>query len=122
MTAGVIAGDGNAAAVAKIERLTVYKSPTCGCCKVWIKHVNQAGFKTATEQPANLNDVKSELGVPPQVRSCHTAVSESGYVFEGHIPAKLIKRFLADPPDDALGLTVPGMPVGSPGMESGGRF
>lgn len=102
--------------------VTVYKSPTCGCCKVWIRHIEDSGIETITEEPDDLNGLKTRLGISPRVRSCHTAVTADGYVFEGHIPAKLIKAFLANPPDNALGLTVPGMPVGSPGMESGDRF
>ena len=102
--------------------LDVYKSPTCGCCKVWIDHLEERGFRTKIHHPADMDRVKKAYGVSPRYRSCHTAVSEDGYIFEGHIPAHIIKRFLDDSPEDAIGLTVPGMPVGSPGMESGDRF
>ena len=99
--------------------LTVYQSPTCGCCKEWVEHVEERGFNAHNEYPQNLWGLKRELGLQDQYASCHTAVSESGYVFEGHIPAHLIHQFLQAPPEDALGLAVPGMPMGSPGMERG---
>ncbi len=102
--------------------MLVYKSPTCGCCGDWIKHMEGAGFALKSEHPEDLAGIKTQLGIAENVRSCHTAVSPQGYVFEGHIPARLIQQFLASPPEDAIGLSVPGMPVGSPGMESGDRF
>jgi len=108
------------ASVEKIS-LDVYKSRTCGCCKKWVNHVEAFGFETAVHHPANLNKVKSDRGISPRYQSCHTAVSKEGYVFEGHIPAELIQRFLANPPANAIGLAVPGMPAGSPGMEMGNR-
>lgn len=101
--------------------LEVYKSRTCGCCKKWIDHVEDFGFEATVYHPANLNKVKSDRGISPRYQSCHTAVSKDGYVFEGHIPADIIQRFLANPPPNAIGLAVPGMPVGSPGMEMGSR-
>ena len=102
--------------------LDVYKSPTCGCCGDWVTHVEAAGFNAALHHPSDLNQLKTDQGVAPRYRSCHTAVSQDGYVFEGHVPADIMQRFLANPPEDALGLAVPGMPVGSPGMEMGDRF
>lgn len=102
--------------------LQVYKSPTCGCCSVWIDHLQERGFAAHIRHPRNLNQVKRNFRVPAQYQSCHTAVTEDGYVFEGHIPAKIIKQFLREKPKDAIGLTVPAMPVGSPGMESGDKF
>lgn len=102
--------------------LQVMKSPTCMCCEGWVEHVNDRGFVSQISHPQDLNAAKLRLGIPPQLQSCHTAVSEQGYVFEGHIPASLIHRFLAEAPNDAVGLTVPGMPVGSPGMEIGEQF
>ena len=101
--------------------LDVYKSPTCGCCENWVSHVEAAGFEAAMHHPTDLNKLKDDKGVLPRYQSCHTAVTQDGYVFEGHIPANVIKRFLANPPADSLGLAVPGMPVGSPGMEMGNR-
>ena len=71
--------------------------------------------------PENLNKLKSDMGISPRYQSCHTAVSKDGYVFEGHVPADIIHRFLTNPPPNAIGLAVPGMPVGSPGMEMGNR-
>ena len=102
--------------------LEVYKSPTCGCCSVWIDHLKERGFVARIRHPGDLDRVKRNYRVPVRYQSCHTAVSEDGYVFEGHIPAGIIKRFLSEKPADAIGLTVPGMPVGSPGMESGDNF
>lgn len=106
-----------------LESLTVHKSPTCGCCGKWIDHMETNGFAV---NPVNSNDlgrIKREYGILPAYRSCHTAVSaRSGYIFEGHVPAKIVARFLADPPEDARGLSVPAMPVGSPGMEVGDKF
>jgi len=100
----------------------VYKSETCGCCNNWIEHMNAHGFESKIHHPTDLDGVKAELGVLPQWQSCHTAVSAQGYLFEGHVPARYIEQFLAAPPEGALGLAVPGMPMGSPGMEMGGRF
>lgn len=103
-------------------RLQVYKSPTCGCCVDWIEHVEHAGFHSEPRHPDNLTQLKLEMGLAGQYHSCHTAVSEQGYLFEGHVPAKLMQRFLEQPPEGALGLAVPGMPMGSPGMEVDDRF
>lgn len=102
-------------------KLDVYKSPTCSCCGRWISHIESKGVDTSTYHPANLNEIKLKHGVSAQYQSCHTAVSNEGYVFEGHIPADVIQRFLTEKPKNALGLAVPGMPVGSPGMEMGNR-
>lgn len=102
--------------------LDVYKSPSCGCCEVWIRHLEQQGFLTRTHHPADLDALKAKQGIPPEQQSCHTAVSAGGYVFEGHVPARFIRQFLANPPAHARGLAVPGMPIGSPGMESGDAF
>jgi hypothetical protein len=106
--------------VGKIS-LDVYKSPTCGCCGKWVAHVEASGFEAAVHHPTDLNKLKADKGISPRYQSCHTAVSQDGYVFEGHIPADVIQRFLANPPSNAIGLAVPGMPVGSPGMEMGNR-
>lgn len=106
---------------AQLVKLDVFKSPSCECCVGWISHIEQKGFQTTTHHPANLQQLKYELGVAPQYQSCHTGVSKEGYVFEGHIPVDVMQQFLAEKPDNALGLAVPGMPVGSPGMEMGDR-
>lgn len=94
-----------------------YKSPYCGCCTEWVEHMEDAGFTVKVEDHENMNPIKQKLGLTPQLASCHTAVID-GYVFEGHVPAKDIQRFLAEKPNLA-GLAVPGMPMGSPGMEYG---
>ena len=102
--------------------LLVHKTPTCGCCKKWVKHLEANNFSTMIKDHQNLQKVKEQHSIKPKYQSCHTAVSQDGYVFEGHIPSKFIKQFLADPEADAIGLAVPGMPLGSPGMEVQGRF
>jgi hypothetical protein len=106
-----------------LERVTlnVYKSQSCSCCEQWVEHVETLDFETVVHHPANLSQLKAEKGISPRYQSCHTAVSNSGYVFEGHIPARIIQQFLADPPPNSIGLAVPGMPVGSPGMEMENR-
>lgn len=104
------------------EQLIVYKSPKCGCCKKWIDHLEGSGFDTQYKHPNDLDAIKERLNVPQETRSCHTAVSKQGFVFEGHVPARYIQQFLANPPEGALGLAVPAMPVGSPGMEVDDRF
>lgn len=101
---------------------SVYKSPTCGCCTSWIERIEKHGIKINTIHPENLAEEKSLLGIQPMYRSCHTAVSVEGYVFEGHVPYKYINQFLEEKPAGAIGLSVPGMPAGSPGMEMGDRF
>jgi hypothetical protein len=102
--------------------LLVHKTPTCGCCKKWVKHLEANSFSTMIKDHQNLQKVKEQYFIKPKYQSCHTAVSQEGYVFEGHIPSEFIKQFLADPEADAIGLSVPGMPLGSPGMEVEGRF
>ena len=102
--------------------LNVYKSETCGCCVGWIEHMEANSYHSNIFHPTDLDAVKQELGIKPEWASCHTAVTKEGYLFEGHIPAKFIDQFLANPPKGALGLTVPGMPIGGPGMEMGNRF
>jgi len=102
--------------------LQVLKDPSCGCCTGWIDHMSDRGFMAQISHPTNLNGEKLKLGIEPQFQSCHTAISEEGYVFEGHIPANIVQRFMAEMPSDAIGLAVPGMPMGSPGMEIGDQF
>jgi hypothetical protein len=101
--------------------LTVYKTPTCGCCKLWVEHAESVLGRDQVKaiDMDDLTEVKSRLGVPSSLQSCHTTIS-GPYVFEGHVPADLIKRFLAERPR-AVGLAVPGMPLGSPGMDFSGR-
>ena len=95
----------------------VYKTPTCGCCHLWVQHLEKNGFKTRVTDMESLGEVKKKHGVPARVTSCHTAVV-NGYVLEGHVPAADVKRLLSEKPAVA-GLGVPGMPIGSPGMEYG---
>jgi hypothetical protein len=102
------------------QGMTVYKSPTCGCCGAWIKHVKAAGFDVVEINVDVVEPYKKKHGVPLDLASCHTGVIGE-YAFEGHVPADLIKRFMKSPPKGARGLAVPGMPLGSPGMEAGGR-
>jgi len=98
--------------------LTVYKDKNCGCCKKWLEHLNQSAIKTKAVDIDDMAQIKAKYQIQPNQRSCHTAVSAEGFVFEGHVPAKFIKQFLAEKHQpDVLGLTVPAMPVGSPGME-----
>ena len=96
--------------------LVVHKSPSCGCCGLWVEHMQQAGFPVEVRDTNDLNPIKERLGVPYGKGSCHTA-EVAGYVIEGHVPADDVKRLLADRPD-AKGLVLPGMPLGSPGMET----
>lgn len=100
-------------------RVEVAKSPTCGCCSAWVAHMRAEGFDVAVRDVPQdlLNQIKARAGVSPDVASCHTAAVE-GYVVEGHVPAADVRRLLAERPA-ARGLSVPGMPVGSPGMEMG---
>jgi hypothetical protein len=98
----------------------VYKSPTCGCCSKWVDHLKANGFTVRAHDTEDVVAHKVRLGVPPGYGSCHTA-EVNGYVIEGHVPAKEIKRLLKAKPR-ARGLVVPAMPVGSPGMEAGGRM
>ena len=95
-------------------QLEVWKDPNCGCCKDWIDHMQSNGFAVKTYETGN-NTARARLGLPQKLGSCHTAVV-SGYVVEGHVPASDVKRLLKERPK-ALGLAVPGMPVGSPGMD-----
>ena len=103
--------------------LEVYKSPTCGCCKKWINHINDNGFQSKVHNFQNISSIKEKKGIEPRYRSCHTAISKGGYAFEGHVPAKFIQQFLKEKHDnDVIGLSVPAMPLGSPGMEVGDKF
>jgi len=105
------------APVTQAAEVLVYKSPTCGCCKQWVKHMEANGFKVTTRDMLDLSPVKMQNGVLPELASCHTAIVD-GYVIEGHVPAQDVRRLLRERPKVA-GLAVPGMPVGSPGMEQG---
>ncbi|RHW77602.1 DUF411 domain-containing protein [Colwellia sp. RSH04] len=104
------------------EVLTIYKDPNCGCCEKWIEHLSAQGLQSDVINQTNMGVIKQKYGVATRYRSCHTALSLQGYVFEGHVPAKFINQFLTEKPIDALGLAVPAMPVGSLGMEVGDKF
>ena len=99
--------------------MSVTKTPWCGCCAAWITHMREAGFDVTVHEEEDLTAIKDKMGVEPKLQSCHTGEVE-GYVIEGHVPAEDVLRLLAERPK-ARGLTVPGMPVGSPGMEMGDR-
>ena len=107
---------GGAAAAQVVE---VVKTPWCGCCGHWVQHLRADGFEVRVTETEDLTPTARRLGVPDDLRSCHSASIE-GYAIEGHVPAADIRRLLAERPD-AAGLAVPGMPVGSPGMEQGER-
>jgi hypothetical protein len=100
---------------AAAPRIVVNKDPTCGCCSAWVEHLRGAGFDTHVNELSDLAPLKKRLAIPPALASCHTAEVD-GYVIEGHVPASAIRRLLAERPS-AAGLAVPGMPIGSPGME-----
>ena len=95
--------------------ITVYKDPSCGCCKNWIAHLIKHGYAVDAKDSPNMTEIKRTLGVPTGLTACHTAMV-NGYLIEGHVPAADIDRLLAQKPKVA-GLAVPGMPAGSPGME-----
>ncbi len=122
-------GGAGAAAVARqltaqtaqspVRNMVVYKDPNCGCCSQWIDHVRKAGFTVDVKDTRDMDSMKSAIGLPAALASCHTA-KVGPYLVEGHVPADLIIRLLREKPV-ARGLAVPGMPVGSPGMEMGNR-
>ena len=102
-----------AGVVAAPAALQVWKAPTCGCCRDWIRHLESNGFKVQVHDSGN-TAARARLGIPMRLGSCHTALID-GYAIEGHVPAREIRRLLAERPQ-AIGLAVPGMPIGSPGM------
>lgn len=95
--------------------MVVYKSPTCGCCVKWGEHMENAGFEVESRDMSDMSSIKEELGVPQVASSCHTAVV-GGYIVEGHVPVRYVQQLLKEKPDIS-GIAVPGMPIGSPGME-----
>ena len=103
---------------ATLPPVLAYRSPTCGCCELWVEHMRAAGFRVDVQTTDHMGAVKTEAGIPVGKESCHTA-RVGDYYIEGHVPASDVKRLLAEKPD-ARGLTVPGMVPGSPGMEQGG--
>ena len=99
--------------------LEVYKSPSCGCCGAWLDDMRSAVFQVLVTDITDLRQIKNKFGIIPELRACHSAVID-GYVIEGHVPSREVMRLLKDRPK-AIGLAVPGMPIGSPGMEQGSR-
>lgn len=99
--------------------VTVYKSPTCGCCGKWIEHMEENGFVVTAIDTDRVNQIKDREGVPALLSSCHTSLVD-GYAVEGHVPADVVRKLLAERPE-VDGLGVRGMPAGSPGMEQGGK-
>ena len=102
-------------AQARLPTVVVYKTPTCGCCTKWVEHLQAAGFKVETQHRDDLSSIRQQQKVPATVTSCHTALV-GPYVVEGHVPAADVKKLLAEKPA-VKGIAVPGMPMGSPGME-----
>lgn len=116
--AGEVGTDGETAALtvaADMPSIVVYKTASCGCCNGWVEHLREAGFTVDARDVRDLMSVKRDSGVPVQMSSCHTAIID-GYVVEGHVPAEHVARMIEERPDIA-GIAVPGMPIGSPGME-----
>jgi hypothetical protein len=102
-----------------LPQVQVFKNPSCGCCSAWVDHMKAAGFAVNVTEVDDNSVARRKYGLPDRFGSCHTAVV-AGYVVEGHVPANDVKKLLAMKPV-AIGLAVPGMPVGSPGMEMGSR-
>lgn len=108
-----------APASAARQSLTTYRTPGCDCCLGWVRHMEQAGFEVRVVEQPRLDAVQRSAGVPPELAGCHVAMLGQ-HSFSGHVPVAAVRRFL-DAPGDWRGLAVPGMPVGSPGMEMEGQ-
>ena len=117
----VVSSQAGKPAAAGKPTVAVFKSPTCGCCAKWNEHMTAAGYAVTSRDMTDMNAVKDEHRVPTALRSCHTALV-AGYVLEGHVPADVVAKLLAERPAGVMGLAVPGMPAGSPGMESPDGF
>lgn len=102
--------------------MTVYKDASCGCCDGWVEHAEGHGFTITTEHPPALATVWQRHDIPLDLQSCHLARNPDGHLFVGHVPARHVLEYLAAPPTGARGLSVPAMPVGTPGMEQGDQF
>lgn len=98
------------------SEVTMYKHPQCGCCEKWADHLRTQGFQVTSQASYSMQQIKNQVGLPSELRSCHTAVI-NGFIVEGHVPGTVVARFLSAPPAGARGLAVPNMPLGSPGME-----
>lgn len=105
--------------ITETREITVYKSPTCGCCTAWEAHMSKAGFKVTSKATDNMTEIRKQYAVPEKMQSCHTAVID-GYVIEGHVPAGDVEKLLETRPD-VVGLAAPGMPAKSPGMQPEGE-
>ena len=121
LTSGLAAATLGRPAHASPGQMEVFKSPTCGCCSAWVDHMTRAGFDAVAcdVDQETLWSMKARAGITPELSSCHTAFID-GYFVEGHVPASDVERLLSIRPE-GLGLTVPGIPIGSPGMEMGDR-
>jgi hypothetical protein len=121
MALGMCAAEASLSATAAqvLPAVQVYKDPNCGCCGAWVEHMRSAGFTVRVTEVNDTSVTRKRLGMPDRLGSCHTAVVD-GYVIEGHVPAANVKQLLSARPL-AIGLAVPGMPAGSPGMEMGSR-
>lgn len=118
-TAAPAAAKKPAARAAGPRDIVVYKDPNCGCCKLWVNHMSAAGFTATVHDTGDMASVKASMGMPPALDSCHIG-RVGGYTIVGHVPADVIEQLLKEKPV-GLGLAVPGMPMGSPGMEQGSR-
>jgi hypothetical protein len=116
-TAALVAAPSLLRALDAPLKMTVYKSPSCGCCKDWVSYMQAQGFTADVKDMNDLSEIKRSLGVPAKLESCHTALV-GAYVIEGHVPADLVKKILAEKPA-IVGLAVPGMPADAPGMGNG---
>lgn len=109
------------AGMSTVAFIEVWKTPTCGCCKMWIEHLEKEGFSVKANDVQQTAPIRTQLRIPDDMGSCHTGLV-AGFAIEGHLPASEIKRLLAEPislREQVIGLSVPGMPIGSPGMEMG---
>ncbi len=106
----------NSASPMTLEPITVYRDPSCGCCEAWARAAQDAGFRTTVVDRSDMPTVKRRYGVPEELSSCHTSLVD-GYVIEGHVPLAEVRRLLTTRPEGVKGIGVPGMPLGSPGME-----
>ncbi len=119
LVAAVLAAINAVALANETTEIIVYRSPSCGCCEKWIDHLKQNNFSVKESVTDDIQTIKTKYGVSAELASCHTAIS-NGYVIEGHVPAEDIKNLLKTKPD-VVGISVPGMPMGTPGMEMAGK-
>lgn len=100
------------------KNMTIYESPSCGCCVFWSDYMSKNGFNIKEVKTNDVLHIKSQYGIKPEYMSCHTAVVD-GYIIEGHVPYQEVERLLSEKPKNVIGISTPGMPQGSPGMEQG---